>query len=87
MVFKKSLTPIGGKRGRVDVHKGKGSTMQRPAPGQQESVTGGSPLGSMMNRYPAAPPPAPNAGPVPPGGSIGPQPTAGMPPIGPPEPV
>ena len=87
MVFKKSLTPL-SKKGRVDVRRGKGSTVQRTAPRERESVTGGTPLDRMTNRYPAAPQPLPNvagAGPLPagsppaPGGTIGPQPTAAMP--------
>jgi hypothetical protein len=74
MVFKRDLTPIGGKRGRIVTNSGKGS-----AP-QQSNL-----MSRLTNRYPAAPQPAPNAGsgmPPAPGGSIGPQPTAGMPPSG-----
>jgi hypothetical protein len=86
MVFKKNLTPIGGKRGRVITNRGKGSTVQRLAPGQPENVTGGSPIGRMLNRYPAVPQPVPNAGPpAPMPAGAGPQPTAAMPPVGPPD--
>ena len=56
MVFKKHLTPL-SKHGRVIKHQGKGSTMQRPSPGQREDVTGGDPLDRAMNRYPATPQP------------------------------
>ena len=81
MVFKKDITPIGGKRGRVIAHKGKGATEQRTAPRERESLTSASPMDRMTNNYPAAPQPAPDARPVPPGGTVGPQPTAGMPPV------
>ena len=57
MVFKKHLTPL-SKHGRVIKHQGKGSSMQRPAPGEREDVTGGDPLARAMNRYPAAPQPS-----------------------------
>jgi hypothetical protein len=80
MVFKKDIKPIGGKRARVDVYKGKGATEQRTAPRERESLTSAAPMDRMMNRYPAAPQPAPNAAPQPPGGTIGPRPTAAMPP-------
>lgn len=84
MVFKKDITPIGGKRGRIDVQRGKGAVEQRNAPRQQESLTSASPMDRMANRYPAAPQPAPNAAPPPPpGGSIGPRPSAAMPPMRP----
>lgn len=87
MVFKKQLTPLGGRKGRVDMQRGKGSTLQRNMPGQQETLTGGNPLARMLNRYPAQPQPAPNAmaPPPQPAGLPGPQPTAAMPPIGPPD--
>jgi len=66
MVFKRDLTPIGGRRGTVVKHAGKGARMQRMAPGGRESVTGGSPLNVMTNRFPK-PAPAP-AAPAAPGG-------------------
>ena len=76
MVFKKSLTPL-SKKGRVDVQRGKGSTVQRTAPRERESVTSGAPLDRMTNRYPAAPQPPSNiagAGPLP---AAAPLPAAG----------
>jgi len=85
MVFKKQLTPLGGRKGRVDMQRGKGSTVQRNTPGQQETLTGGNSLARMLNRYPAQPQPAPNAPPPQPTALPGPQPTAAMPPIGPPD--
>jgi hypothetical protein len=91
MVFKKQLTPIGGGKGRINMQRGKGSTVQRNTPGQQETLTGGNPLARMLNRYPAQPQPAPNAmaPPTAPAATVGPQPTAAMPPamppIGPPD--
>jgi hypothetical protein len=69
-VLKKDLTPI-GRKGSVDVRAGKGSNMQRTAPGQRESVTGGSPFDRASEVYPKPPPPAP--------AGMGPQPTALMP--------
>lgn len=93
MPFKKNITPL-GKKSRIDMQRGKGSIMQRNAPRQQETLTGGDPMLRAANRYPAAPQPPPNvagaapvlgAGPPQPGGSIGPQPTAGMPQQGPPD--
>lgn len=82
MVFKKHLTPL-SRAGRIVKHAGKGSTMQRPAPGEREDLTGGDPRARMMNRYPTAPqPPAPPTGAPPLGGpSLGP-----AAPVGPPRP-
>lgn len=87
MVFKKHLMPIGGGKGRINMQRGKGSTVQRNAPDEQETLTGGNPLARMLNRYPAQPQPTPNAvaPPTAPAASIGPQPTAAMPPIGSPD--
>jgi hypothetical protein len=76
MVFKKDLTPIGGKRGTVTKHRGKGSTVQRVPPGERESVTGGSSLDRMQGRFPK-PAPAPA---LPPGPAPGPP--GWMPPFG-----
>jgi hypothetical protein len=59
MAFKKNLTGL-SKKGRIDTQRGKGSTVQRTAPGERETLTGGSPAGRMMNRYPAAPQPPSN---------------------------
>jgi hypothetical protein len=75
-VFKKDLTPI-GRRGRIDKQVGKGATEQRNYPGERETLTGGSPFDRMSNTYPAQPPQPPA-----PGGTVGPRPTALMPPIG-----
>jgi hypothetical protein len=85
MVFKKQLTPLGGRKGRVNMQRGKGSTVQRNAPGEQETLTGGNPLARMLNRYPAQPQPVPNAPPPQPTTLPGPQPAAAMPPMGPPD--
>jgi len=75
MVFKKSLKPL-SKKGSVTVNKGKGSTTQRTAPRERETLTGGSPVQRAMNQYPAAPPSnAPPARPA----DLAPQPTAAMP--------
>ena len=77
MVFKKDLTPIGGRRGTVAKHAGKGARMQRMQPGGRESLTGGSPLNRMTNRFPKpAPAPAPGLAPGP--GSAGMTPPFGV---------
>jgi hypothetical protein len=87
MVFKKHLTPL-SKHGRVIKHQGKGSTMQRPSPGEREDLTGGDPLDRAMNRYPTAPQPVapPTAAPPMGGPPLGSTPPAGPPPMGPPPP-
>jgi hypothetical protein len=86
MVFKKQLTPIGGGKGRINMQRGKGSTVQRTMPGERETLTAGNPLARMLNRYPAQPQPVPNAM-APPAAPAapGPQPSAAMPPMGPPD--
>ena len=82
MPFKKSLTPL-GKKGRIVTNRGKGSTVERTVPGQRESVTGGDPLGRMLNQYPAAPQPGPTQMPA----DLMPKPTAAMPGSGVPDPT
>lgn len=70
VAFKKQLTPprmhSRGMRGNVTKQRGKGSTQQDDTSGG-ETVTGGSPLGRMMNQYPKPPPPV-RAPPVAPAG-------------------
>ena len=73
MVFKKSLTPL-SKKGNVTVNRGKGSTVQRTAPREPETLTGGNPMARMMNQYPAAPQPVAQPAPM-----AAPAPTAAMP--------
>ena len=77
MAFKKDLTSI-GRKGRVDTQRGKGSTTQRTAPRERETLTGGNPMERMMNKYPAAAQPPSNAPPARPA-DLAPQPTAAMP--------
>lgn len=90
MVFKKHLTPL-SRHGRVQTHRGKGSTTQRSAPGDREDLTGGDSLDRATNRYPKAPLPTvapttapplggPPLGPSPPP-DMGAAPTANMPPL------
>ena len=55
MVFKKDLTPIGGKRGVVDKVAGKGSAVRQPQV-----------LPQITGRYPSQPRQAPTPAPTPP---------------------
>jgi hypothetical protein len=53
MVFKKDLTPIGGKRGTVVKHNGKGSAERRPQlmpqlTGRYPKQTAPAPVGPML---------------------------------------
>jgi hypothetical protein len=62
MVFKKDITPFGGKKGTVAKHTGKGATEQRFRSGASEALTGGDRFGRTMNRYPKPnPEPKPSA--------------------------
>jgi hypothetical protein len=78
MAFKKDLTKLTAK-GRIDTNRGKGSTTQRTAPREMETLTGGNPLQRMMNQYPAAPQPAPTPSRA---ADLTPSPTASMPSLG-----
>ena len=79
MAFKKDLTSIGGKRGRVVTNRGKGAAVPDR----------GDPMARALGRYPAQPQPVPNptmapavvGGPPPAGPPVGmgPNPTAAMP--------
>jgi hypothetical protein len=84
--YKKDLTPIG--RGGITKQVGKGATEQRRSPGGSETLTGGDPFASAMNRYPKPAPPSPAmeqdaaepAPPVPLGSAPTSMPSALMPP-------
>jgi hypothetical protein len=78
MVFKKNLTKLSSK-GRIEANRGKGSTTQRTAPRERETLTGGNPLERMMNQYPAAPQPSPTPSRA---ADLTPSPSSSMPSLG-----
>ena len=62
MVFKNSLTPIGGKKGHVTVHQGKGSQQQPLSTHNNVKQSGSAQPGAGLNNYAKATPmPGPSA--------------------------
>ena len=75
MVKKSHLTPFGGKKGHVTVHRGKGAVSQRLAPGERETLTTAGRF-NPPGAYPALPTPPPSTAgagpPIPPPGPVEP---------------